>query len=368
MSDAKHEAHDALFQAVVDAIPVSLYVVDTTFRIVVWNRGREAGPFGKPRGEALGARLFDVVGEDAELRAELERVFATGHPSVSEVEGRAAGPTRLYRIEKIPMRLGRGDEVTHVITFALDVTEQRAMERSMALAEKLAAVGRLAAGIAHEINNPLATIAGCAEAIRGSLQRIDDGETAEIEDDASSIEEEAYRCKDILQSLLDMSHSAHDRREPCDLEQIVERTLRLLRHNPRLASIHVEVAVADDVPSPVCNPDHLSQALMALVLNAADASPAGRVSVIVEAREDGGAAIVVEDDGPGIPSHLRERVFEPFFTTKPPGQGTGLGLSVVYGLLQAQGGTVVLDSRLDGGARFRIELPGPTCALQEIPG
>ena len=361
------EEQRALFQAVVDAIPVSLYAIDRDYRVVVWNRGREAGPFGRPRGEVLGANLFDVVGDEPRLRDEFERVFRHGRPEATEVETRNGRPRRIYRVEKVPMRLGPGDEVSHVITFARDVTSQRELERSMAQAEKLAAIGRLAAGIAHEINNPLATIASCAESMRGHLTAPPDERTCrELADDAAVIEEEAYRCKDILQALLEFARPPSATMAPCDLPRIVERTARLVRHNPKMRGITLRTVVGRELPRPVAHENHLVEALIALVLNAADASPGGHVTIRAEQAGEDRVVLAVEDDGPGIPAELRERIFDPFFTTKPPGQGTGLGLSVVYGLMEALGGRVRAEGLPGGGSRFELVLPVTAGVREEV--
>ncbi len=360
------EEQRALFQAVVDAMPVSLYAIDRDYRVVVWNRGREAGPFGRPRGEVLGANLFDVVGDEPSLRQEFERVFRTGRPEVVEVETQAGRPRRIFRVEKVPMRLGGAHEVSHVITFARDVTSQRDLERSVAQAEKLAAIGRLAAGIAHEINNPLATIASCAEAMRDRLAGAPgERERRELVDDAAVIEEEAYRCKDILQALLEFARPPAATTAPCDLERVVERTVRLVRHNPKLRDVMLRTEVEPGLPQPVAHESHLVEALMALVLNAADAAPRGRITIRAERTEAAGVVLAVEDDGPGVPVELRERIFDPFFTTKPPGQGTGLGLSVVYGLMEALGGRVRVESTAGCGSRFELLLPVPEPVTEE---
>ncbi|MDH3284707.1 MAG: ATP-binding protein [Acidobacteriota bacterium] len=362
-------AQQLLFQAVVDSLPVSLHVIDRTFRVVVWNRGREAGPFGRPRGEVLGHSLFSVIGEDEELRSEYEEVFEDGEPRVTELEGRAGNPPRLFRVEKIPMCLGRGQDVTHVITVSRDMTEQRALERSMARTEKMAAVGRLAAGIAHEINNPLATIAGCAEAMRGRLRGPLEGEDREdVRQDASVIEEEAYRCKDILGSLLDLSRTSPQTKGICDLGDIARRTLKLLRHNPRISGVHLELEVDADTPPTMASADQLVQVLLAILLNAADAAaPNGNVILRTRRGHGGEAVISIEDDGPGISPELQERIFEPFFTTKPPGQGTGLGLSVAYGLVQAHGGRLEMISHPGLGTRFDVIMPAEEKEKVEMP-
>jgi two-component system NtrC family sensor kinase len=234
----------------------------------------------------------------------------------------------------------------------------------MAEAEKLAAVGRLAAGIAHEINNPLATIAGCAESLKYRLAApLSDGDRVDTCADAGVIEEEAYRCKEILGGLLDFSRAHADHRGACDPEEIARRALRLLRHNPRVAAVRLSLE-CEPVPDVWANDDQLVQVLLALVLNAADAAaPGGTVAVRVGTSASGDVVFSVEDDGHGISPEIRERIFEPFFTTKPPGQGTGLGLSVAYGLVQAHSGRLDVISHPGLGARFDVVLPAHT----EVP-
>jgi len=348
-----------LFQALVDSLPVSLHVVDRQFRVVVWNHGRECGALGKPRGEALSRDLFDIIGDDPELRGEYRAVFETGQGTVCEVQASHGTPPKTFRVEKVPMRLGTGSEVTHVITFAQDVTEQRALERSMAQAEKMAAVGRVGSGIAHEINNPLATIAGCAEAMGARLgDCLDRSAQSELYEDAQLIEHEAYRCKGILQSLLDVSRTSPETVTHCDLEQVARRVVKLVGHNPRLRGLSLRVSAPDHPVEAKAAEEQMVQVLMALLLNAADAvGESGTITVGVEESGSEEVSVSVEDDGPGIAPELHSRVFEPFFTTKPPGQGTGLGLSVAYGLIQVHGGRIELSSRLGAGSRFHVFLP-----------
>lgn len=352
------ERQRTLFQAVVDALPLSLHVIDAQERIVVWNRGRETGPFGRPRGEVLGNQLWNVIGEHPTLRAEYASVLASGEPTLSEVQSLANNSPRIFQVEKLPMRLGNDDGVSHVLTVSRDVTAARQMERSMAQTEKIAAVGRLAAGIAHEIKNPLATIAGCAEAMRERLKReFTEGDRQEAAEDAAVIEGEAYRCKEILEGLLDFSRSQPSAPQQSDLGALARRAVRLLRHNPRVDKMTIEMEIAPNLPQPLVNEDQIVQVLLALVLNAADAAPHGRI--MIRARRGAGetAVLSVEDDGPGVPREIQGRIFEPFFTTKPPGQGTGLGLAVAYGLVQAHGGRLELVSHTGRGARFEIVLP-----------
>jgi two-component system NtrC family sensor kinase len=348
----------ALFQAVIDALPVSLHVIDRQSRIAVWNRGREAGPFGRPRGEVLGACLWDVIGSREDLFHDYQTVLETGAPLVSEVESSASGAPRSFQIEKVPMFVERGNTPSHVLTVSRDVTGARDLERSLAQTEKIAAVGRLAAGIAHEIKNPLATIAGCAEAMQDRLRHeLADKDRREIAEDAAVIEGEAYRCKEILEGLLDFSRAETSMLQPTDIGAVARRAVRLLRHNPKVESVNIDLQLGPDLPEPLINEDQMVQVILALVLNAADAAPGGNVTLRAGRQGADHVFLSVEDDGPGVPAEIRARIFEPFFTTKPPGQGTGLGLSVAYGLVKAHGGRLELVSKPGCGACFEIALP-----------
>ena len=349
-----------LFQAVVDALPVSLHTIDRNYRVVVWNRCREEGPFGRPRGEVLGRNLFEIIGEDPAIREEYGEIFRGATPRVSEVISRARHPPRVFRVEKLPMRLDGSGEVSHIITFARDITEQRALERAVIQSEKMAAIGQLTAGIAHEINNPLATIASCAEAMRSRLREgLDEQERAEVREDAQVIEEEAYRCKAILQNLLDLSRTTPASEAAwCDPVRVVQRTANLIQHSPALAGIRVEVDHDAGLPPACASEDHLVQVMLALLSNAADAvAKDGRVSVTVRRHGEGEVVLSVEDDGPGVPEEIQDRVFEPFFTTKPSGRGTGLGLAVAYGIVRAQKGRLEMHSEVGVGTRFDVILP-----------
>ena len=346
-----------LFQTVVDALPVSLHVVDRDLRIVLWNRDRETGPLGLPRKLVLGRGLAEALRPDDAVLAEYREVFRSGRASAIEVRGRGDGAPRYYVVEKVPMRLGRGDEVTHVVTFAKDVTAQREMERAMAQAERLAAVGRVAAGGAQEIEAPLEAIARRAERIGAQLAApLGDEAREAARADAASVAAEALHVKEIVDGLLRFSRPAADERKRVEPTALLDQARRILARHPGTRLDRIEVRVADAPAIHVAEGQTL-QALLALAFNAVEAAgPHGAVSLAAEAVPDG-TALVVEDDGPGVPEELRERIFEPFFTTKPAGRGTGLGLSVAYALVEANGGRIDVGARPGGGARFAIVFP-----------
>jgi two-component system NtrC family sensor kinase len=351
----------AFIECIVDSLPVGLYVVDRDYRIHAWNHKRETGLQGVSRTDALGRTIFEVLHRQpaALLKREFDEVFASGRLQQFQMESHAFGDPRTFRISKIPMRMG-GAGVTHVITIGEDITDWKAALDRTAQAEKLAALGQLAAGVMHEINNPLATIAASAEAL--SL-------AAELGDAAPPpaqllhiIDLEVQRCKKIVNGLLDFSRPKPAGRELVDLNAVVQQGIFLLQHHPRFKRIKL---VTEQDPTPLIvlgDADQLVQVLIALAMNAIDASPEGG-RVIIRTRIDGsgtiqdGVLVEVEDEGPGVPRALQAKVFEPFFTTKPQGQGTGLGLAICYGIVVDHGGVLELASPDGAGATFIVRLP-----------
>jgi two-component system, NtrC family, sensor kinase len=337
---------------IVDSLPLGLYAVDREYRVQAWNRKRESGMQGIARGDALGRTIFEILHrQPAEtLKAEIDRVFGTGELEQFETESRASGKARTYRISKIPMRLHDGDDVTHVITVGEDITEWKEALERVAQAEKMAAIGQLAAGVMHEINNPLATISACAESLTlelGPLEYL------------KFIDAEVERCKRIIDGLLDFSRKRSVAKEPVDLNATIERTLFLLSHHARFKRVRVERDFDAALAMVRANEDQLTQVFMALLLNAADAMEKHtQPSVKVRTRATmGRVAVEIVDNGVGIARSDVGKLFEPFYTTKPPGRGTGLGLSICYGLVSDHGGQLEVESTPGHGSTFRVVLP-----------
>jgi two-component system, NtrC family, sensor kinase len=211
--------------------------------------------------------------------------------------------------------------------------------------EKLAGIGRLAAGVAHEINNPLGVILGYAKLLR----RKADPAAAE---DLEVIEEETLRAKEIVEGLLDLSRPLPAPSEPVDLRALADDVVSRLGDAKLLEGVSVEVRGAASAPG---HAEKLRQVLVNLVRNAAEAAgPGGRIAVAI-AERTGEAEVAVEDDGPGVPAAAKEKLFEPFFTTKP--RGTGLGLAVSRAIARAHGGELGAGARPGGGTRFLLVLP-----------
>ncbi|HRP07926.1 MAG TPA: ATP-binding protein [Gemmatimonadales bacterium] len=346
----------AINRLTVDSLPVGLYVVDRDYRIVVWNRKRETGTQGLRRADVLGRPIFEVLHRQSpeSLRADFDRVFTDGEVLESEQEVGTGAAVRIYRTTRLPMRL-EGELVSHVITIGEDVTETRAIQRAMHQTEKLAAVGQLAAGVMHEINNPLATIGACVAAI---TSRLGAGAEPVVKEYLDIIETEVGRCTNIVDGLLDFSRAGRSGTafEPVDLNELIERTLYLLKHHQRFRRLGVVRELAESLPRVRGNAERLIQAMMAILLNAADAT-GGRGTVTLHSRHESPWVVVeLSDDGPGIPPDVVPKIFEPFFTTKGPTRGTGLGLAISYGIISDHQGRLDVQSE-PGRTVFRMALP-----------
>jgi two-component system NtrC family sensor kinase len=360
---AESEMQQRFTEAIIDTLPLSLYAIDRNYQIVAWNRNRELGELGLPRGEVLGKNIFDVLTKQSRglLEREFRKVFATGEIQRVEQETVSeSGETHHWLISKIPMRADENDEVSHVITVGENITTRVKAHRAVARAEKLAAVGRLAAGVVHEINNPLATIAACAESLEKRIQEGAFGDSPDAEDlreYLGLIRDEAFRCKTITNGLLDFSRLRAGQRVPVDMTEVIKATARLVTHQHRGDNIQIVLEASAGLPSVSGDVGQLQQAVVALATNAIDAMPEGGTLTLRAIRSESRVLVQVKDTGIGIPPENMTKIFDPFFTTKDVGRGTGLGLAVCYGILSDHGGRLDVRSSVGTGTTFTITLP-----------
>ncbi len=347
---------------IIDSLPVGLYVIDRDYRIRAWNRKREAGTQGVSREDALGREVFEVLDRQPRdlLKQEFDRVFETGEIQQVEMDSQATGDTRHYRITKIPMRLD-DEDISHVITIGEDVTAWRQAQQRLSQSEKLAAIGQLAAGVMHEINNPLATILACSEALSLRVADLPESERKAQEEYLHIVDTEVQRCRRIVDGLLDFSRpkqSGH--KVSTDIVAVIEQTLFLLKHHDRFKWLTIERQFSTGLPPFPADAERLVQCFMALMLNAMDAMNArGVLTVRTQRNPQRHDEILVEfiDTGTGIPQEDLPKIFEPFFTTKPQGRGTGLGLSVAYGIVEEHRGRIEVESQMGVGTNFKVFLP-----------
>jgi PAS domain S-box-containing protein len=347
---------------IIDSLPVGLYVVDRDYRIKIWNRQRETGAPGLRRDEVMGRQVFEVLTRQPaeELRADFDRVFQTGEILQDELEVTLGGEVRSFRLSKIPMRL-EGDEISHVITIGEDVTESRRSQGQIMQSEKLAAIGQLAAGVMHEINNPLATISACVAAIGGRVGHLAEAEKATVDEYLEIIDKEVDRCTRIVDGLLDFSRPKGKSKGRVVLNALVDETLFLLKHHQRFKRLSLVRELDMSLPATNGNAEQLTQVLMALMLNSVDAMDDRRGQLTVRTGRNTNRSdevfVEIEDNGVGIPRAEQSKIFEPFYTTKPPGRGTGLGLSICYGIVEEHRGRIEVDSQPGRGSIFRVFLP-----------
>ncbi len=255
-----------------------------------------------------------------------------------------------------------GEECSEGLVVILkDVTDQRDHEDRLQRSSRLADIGQLAAGIAHEINTPLASIALRAESL---LKAAEDPRLLAIDAFKNfprylkTMDEEIFRCKKIISALLDFSRSRRPEVRDTDLNQIAEKAADLVGHQIKLKHVTLHLELDPGLPHVTADDGQMRQALLALIINALDATASGgEIRVSTVRTGSGMVAVTVADTGSGIPPEHLDKIFTPFFTTKPVGQGTGLGLSACHGIVTAHGGEIRVESTVGTGTRMTMLLP-----------
>ncbi|MCA8921098.1 MAG: PAS domain-containing protein [Planctomycetes bacterium] len=359
---------EAFLQGVFDAITDVLVVVDRELKVVRANRVARKR-YGKNLVGQAYADLFRERSDDvAREAAGLHQVLDSGLPHYAELESPQG---TVWELSQFPIFAADG-RVGGVVEYARDVTQMRQLRVQLVQSEKLSTLGEMAAGIAHEINNPVGVISMFAqllvEEIEGSLGAGDALEKARM------IEEQATAVGDIVKNLLRFARKSEGERQTFPIENSLERALKIVRHQ-KMAR---ELEIVQDVPapSPAVTGDEaqLAQVILNLIVNATHAMN-GQGTLRLEVRQASGSEeppgrrfgdaiqaprrvwVSVADTGGGIEGVNLERVFEPFFTTKSVGEGTGLGLSVSFGIVREHGGCIWVDSELGVGTRFTLDLP-----------
>jgi two-component system NtrC family sensor kinase len=294
----------------------------------------------------FGGRPEDFIGRDlsslfpekvAQAQLKLVKLLSKAGKSVrDEFEISIADHTTWISANFMPLKNEEG-AVNAVLCIARDITENKNLERQLVNAEKLASLGTLAAGVAHEVNNPLGVILGFCDLL---LRKAD--KDSQAYDDLKTIERQGLHCKQVVENLLSFARLGEGGSEYADVNQCIEDIVKVVRHNLDMHRIEFSQSLAEDLPLVVGDSRKLQQVFLNLINNSTAAMPTGgrlKISTVLE-RSTRKAVIRVEDDGVGIkPEHL-DHIFEPFFTTKPEGEGTGLGLFVSYGIIAKYGGTI----------------------------
>lgn len=339
-----------------DSIPSSIYIIDRSYRLVAINLPRSLRAHSEPR-QLVGRRCYEALYGRSEICPEC-RVMETFTQAVTTtrslhewVEGE-----RFVDWEITTYPIQEKNNLPHqVIVFEQDVTEKRSLEANLIQSEKMAAVGQLAAGIAHEINNPLAAIIANTQLLKRELLSDSDDfmETLQL------IETAGLRAANVVSGLLGISRKENKYEfEPLSLNESIRSALALVHHDLVRRSIEVVTDLQEDMPSLIASKNHLQSIWINLLVNSMDAidKENGRIAITTRYAERN-FTIVFEDNGKGIPQEYLSRIFEPFFTTKAAGRGTGLGLAITQRVIKEHQGEIRIESQLGQGVKITITLP-----------
>jgi len=354
------ERSEAKYRSLVESAEDLIFTLDTDGMIKTANE-HMARIFGATGGDLAGQSLYRFLPrEQAEEQLELIReVAGTGKGHRVETLFNIQNEDLWFNIQYIPIK-EQGDDAMLILGIARDITDRKSLERQLINTEKLASLGTLAAGVAHEINNPLGIMLGFCDLL---LEKMDPG-TMEY-NDLKTIERHGLHCKSIVDELLSFARISDETEEYCDLNSNVEAILSVVRHTLNMNAIEVAPLLAEGLPPVRGDARGMQQVLLNLISNAIYAMN-GSGTLTVATRPGKGAAWVemkVSDTGCGIPKEFMEKIFDPFFTTKKVGDGTGLGLSVSYGIIAKYGGSLVCESHTEqelpgrSGTTFTITLP-----------
>jgi two-component system NtrC family sensor kinase len=337
---------------IVESINVGILAIDLDDRIESWNAQMEA-MYALSRAEAIGQPLSSVFPVEFIEAIEGFRSEQGVHHLYKFGLTTRAGELRTANIAIAPL-LSRDFVPVGRIVLVDDITERVTLESQLAQADKLSSIGLLAAGVAHEINTPLAVISSYAQMLAKQLRG--DVRLGPVLD---KITQQSFRAAEIANGLLNFSRTSTTEFRSTDLNQVIRDTLSLLEHQFKTAQILVDLDLAEELPSIHGNPGKLQQVFLNLLLNAKDAMPGGgrlRIATLL----NGHVEAVISDSGSGIaPEHLK-RIYDPFFTTKNlsgNNRGTGLGLSVSYGIIQEHAGKIYVESAVGSGTTFHLEFP-----------
>jgi two-component system NtrC family sensor kinase len=341
-----HDDGRRTWQEVVDAISPALCIVDRSGAIRRANRAF-ADLVTAPPASLIGRPWQAFV--PPEWAADLQRALDQ-QGAGREVELRTG--ERTYAVTAVPIS---GNDRSAVVLLFDDQTERRRLQDQLIQSEKMSAIGQLIAGVAHDLNNPLASVVGFADFLT-EVPNI----PAAIREPLTVIQEEAERASSIVRNLLGFARKQDHQRRPTALKPLLDATFVLLRNQLMAHRVEADVQIEPDLPMPDVDPNQIQQVFVNLINNAAQAiASTGRPgTIVVRARRWlDGVAIDVIDDGPGMSEALATQVFEPFFTTKAEGEGTGLGLSISQGIVKEHGGRIMLSTEEGKGSTFTVQLP-----------
>jgi PAS domain S-box-containing protein len=349
------------FQAMFDSISDGVIVYD--YSGMVQHRNHVC-PLYFPQETLPGcscSELFHPQQERAPLECPVERALTGERVEISIISTPSGGKTRYFDVTATPIEDSKGEQ-NRALLFLRDVTEKRLQELQLMQAEKLSSIGVLAAGVAHEINNPLSSVAGYAEAL---LRRFSEEQTlsgdSRLDDFPKYLQvivRESYRCKGIIDSLLSFSRKSDGSVSSININEVLNEVLELVRYKSRYEKVEIKTSLQNDLPDIIGDPSGLRQVCMNLLMNAHQAiQGAGVVEISTRTNKQSMVLFEIRDTGCGIPKDAIEQIWDPFYTTKGVGKGLGLGLAVTYNIIKRLGGDICVESQVGKGSKFTVRMP-----------
>jgi PAS domain S-box-containing protein len=336
---AEYQSLKDFSESIIESINVGVMVEDVDGRIVGWNKALEYLT-GHSRDEMLGKRTEEIMPADL-----LQRLLEGRHLYKQAWRGATVNFSATSLVDKAGATRG-------ALIIVDNITDRVRLEDQLIQNEKLTSIGLLAAGVAHEVNTPLAVISSYSQMLRKEISP-EDSRYKLLE----KITKQTFRASEIVNNLLSFSRTNASEFTEVNIHQIITDTLSLLDHTFRTAHVIVEADLHADYPTIPGNAGKLQQVFLNLFLNARDAMADGGVLRVRTETVDSKLEITVQDTGAGIRRENLKKIYDPFFTTKAVGKGTGLGLSVSYGIVQEHGGSISVQSNLKEGTCFKLELP-----------
>ncbi len=340
---------------VIESITLGLAVISPEGNVTIWNSGMER-LLGIPRQEAVGRTIEETLPRP--VMETLRRHFVSSQwalPGIRRLRktglANQKGETRMADILLAPLH--SADNVDAGVLLVIeDITEKSQLENQLLQAEKLSSIGLFAAGVAHEVNTPLAGISSYAQMLIKQMKS-DDSRV----DLLKRIEQQSFRASNIVNNLLNFARVNDSDLEQVNLNSLMTDTVSLLDHTLSKAKVEIDLDLDPKLPPTIGNGGKLQQVFMNLFLNAKDAMPEGGRIRVETAAKGSSLSIRIKDDGQGISEEHIQRIYDPFFTTKEVGKGTGLGLSVSYGIIQEHSGRINVETSPGQGTTFTVELP-----------
>jgi PAS domain S-box-containing protein len=340
-------------QNILESMDSGILVLDLEGSVVRWNRAMES-LYGKTRDEILG-RTLDEIFPSPFLEALRGSLVMEDHEEIAHIYKlhlpAADGRSLMVNVSIAPFEVVSGERHGTVLILE-DVTARVRLEEQLQHSEKMASIGLLAAGVAHEVNTPLTGISSYTQMLKEQVKP-EDLRYPLLE----KIEKQTFRAAKIINNLLNFARSSTAEFESVDVNKSVLEVLSLLEHQMDKARIRVVKELSEDLPDVRGNENRIQQVFFNLILNARDAMPKGGWLTIATHADDDTVVVEVRDTGHGIKREDVKRIYDPFFTTKGIGRGTGLGLSVSYGIVQEHGGAIFVDSAPGKGTTFQVALP-----------